>query len=87
MLETPNFCRALGQIVREHREKRNWTRKYLAGETGVSASHIRVIETRLGNPSVMVFDSIARAFGIGADKLMLEVKQRQAYLTDKDQPA
>lgn len=34
----------------------------------------------------MVFVSIAAAFGIDADKLLLEVIQRQAYLNDKNQP-
>lgn len=83
MREGPNFCRALGQIVREHREKRHWTREQLAADTGISVAHIRVIEVREGNPSVMVFVSIAAAFGIDADKLLLEVIQRQAYLNDK----
>lgn len=86
MREGPNFCRALGQVVREHREKRHWTREQLAADTGISVAHIRVIEVREGNPSVMVFVSIAAAFGIDADKLLLEVIQRQAYLNDKNQP-
>ena len=74
----------LGQIIREHREKRNWTRKILAAKTGISISHVRVIEMRQGNPSVMVFVAIAVAFGIDADKLLLEAMQRQAYLNDKN---
>ena len=74
MKDSSNFCLALGQIIREHREKRNWTRKILAAKTGISISHVRVIEMRQGNPSV----------GIDADKLLLEAMQRQAYLNDKN---
>lgn len=84
MKDSSNLCLALGQIIREHREKRNWTRKILAAKTGISISHVRVIEMRQGNPSVMVFVAIAVAFGIDADKLLLEAMQRQAYLNDKN---
>lgn len=84
MNDTPNFCRALGKVVREHREKRKWPRKRLAEAVGVSVSHIRVIETRLGNPSISIFVLIAEAFGLEPDILMHEVRQRQAFLNHKD---
>lgn len=66
----------------EHREKRQWTRQRLAVESRVSVSHIRVIEVRRGNPSVLVFVSIALALGVDADKLLREAMQRKAYLDD-----
>ena len=78
-----DFGKALGQVIRGHREKRSWTRKRLAFETGVSVSHIRVIEVRQGNPSISVFILIAEAFGIEPETLLYEVRQRQAYLNDK----
>lgn len=70
--------------MREHREKRQWTRAQLAAKSNVSASHLRVIETRQGNPSLVVFVAIARALGVDADKLLVEVLQREAYLKHRN---
>ena len=84
MKDTPNFRLALGQVIREHREKRNLTRKQLAAETGISDSHIRVIEMRNRNPTVTVFVLIAEAYEIAPEELLREIRQRQAYLNDKD---
>lgn len=75
-----NFCLALGQVVREHREKRRWMRQRLSAESGVSVPHIRVIEARRGNPSLMVFIALATALGMEADKLLREAMFRKAYL-------
>ena len=83
MKDTPNFGLALGQVMREHREKRTMTRKQLAAEIGGSVSHIKAIEVRNRNPTITVFTLIAEAFGIEPEALLYEVRQRQAYLNDK----
>lgn len=84
MKYTPNFDLALGQILREHRERLGLTRKELAARLGGSESHIKAIETRKRKPTLPVFVLIARALGVDADKLLLEVLQREAYLNDRN---
>lgn len=84
MNDTPNFYLALGQLIREHREKRNLTRKQLAVAVNGSESHIKAIETMNRKPTLYVFVLIAEAFGLDPEKLLREVRQRQAYLNDKD---
>lgn len=85
MKDSPNFDLALGQILRENRERLGLTRKKLAAMIGGSESHIKAIETRKRKPTLPVFVLIAEALGIDADKLLLEVLQRQAYLKDRNQ--
>lgn len=84
MKDLPNFAVALGLVLREHREKRNMTRKQLAAEFCGSISHIKAIEVGNRNPTITTFVLIAEAFDIEADVLLREVRQRQAYLNDKD---
>ena len=84
MNDTPNFDLALGQIIREYRERLGLSRKQLAAMIGGSESHIKAIESRVRNPTITVFTLIAAALGIDADKLLLEAMQRQAYLNDKN---
>lgn len=84
MKETPNFAPALGQVLREHREKSGLTRKRLAAAIGGSESHIKAIEVGNRNPTVTVFVLIADSLEIEAAALLREVRQRQAYLNDRD---
>ena len=83
MKETPNFGMALGQVIREHREKRNLARSNLAEKIGGSISHIKAIEVGNRNPTITTFVLIAEAFDLEPDVLLREVRQKQAFLNQK----
>lgn len=68
--------RALGQAIRELREKRRLTQEAVAHEAGVTASTYGLIERGQSNPTWATVDDIASALGVsivelakGADKL------------------
>jgi len=52
---------ALGQRVRETRERRGMTRKLVARDSGVSERHLAHLEAGEGNVSIVLLDQIARA--------------------------
>lgn len=71
--------RALGERIRELREKRGLTRETLAGKTGVSAVYIKKLEAgERTSPSLPALASIARALGA-----MLEIKLVEHATTRK----
>ena len=71
MNDTPNFDLALGQIIREYRERLGLSRKQLAAIIGGSESHIKAIESRTRNPTIMVFVLLPAALGIDAHAFFL----------------
>ena len=80
----------IGRLVRNERAKRGMTRKALAAQSGTSERYLAQIETGEGNPTVLVLDAIARAFGLspldllpvhGTDEVRLRVMDRLRRLT------
>ncbi len=65
-----NASRALGRRVRLLRAKRAWSQRETAARIGVGVAHVRRIEAGLGNPSLALLLSIARAFGISIVALL-----------------
>lgn len=67
----------VGARVRTERLKRGMTRKMLAQQCQTSERYLAQIESGAGNPSVLVLDSIARAFDLDPVDLM-PVRRRAA---------
>ena len=68
MNDTPNFDLALGQIIREYRERLGLSRKQLAAIIGGSESHIKAIESRTRNPTITVFVLLAGCSQVNVKK-------------------
>jgi XRE family aerobic/anaerobic benzoate catabolism transcriptional regulator len=64
------LLRDIGARVRTERLKRGMTRKMLAAQCRTSERYLAQIETGTGNPSVLVLDSIGRAFDLDPVDLM-----------------
>ena len=64
--------RALGQAIREIREKRGLTQEVVAHEAGVTASTYGLIERGQSNPTWATVDDIASALGVS----MVELAKR-----------
>ena len=67
----PNYI-AIGEKVRESREKLKWTQETLAEKTGLSAVHISNIETAHTKVSLPALIIIANALGTSLDLLACE---------------
>lgn len=61
--------RALGQAIREIREKRGLTQEVVAHEAGVTASTYGLIERGQSNPTWATVDDIALALGVSIGEL------------------
>lgn len=57
-------CKAIGQKIRDHREKRGWTQEYLAEKADIHVSYIGQIERGLRYPSLKVLFKIANALEV-----------------------
>jgi XRE family aerobic/anaerobic benzoate catabolism transcriptional regulator len=62
--ENATLLHDIGARVRTERAKRGMTRKMLAAQCQTSERYLAQIESGAGNPSVLVLDSIARAFDL-----------------------
>jgi XRE family aerobic/anaerobic benzoate catabolism transcriptional regulator len=60
----------LGQAVRDHRKARRWTRRELAGQSGVSERFLAEIETGRGNPSLLRVMDLANSLGTTPAELL-----------------
>ena len=65
-----NASRSLGRRLRSLRAKRAWSQRETATRIGVGVAHVRRIEAGLGNPSLALLVSIARAFGLTITELL-----------------
>jgi len=67
------YLLALGERVRRLRARRGMTRKELARAAAVSERHLANLERGMGNVSVLVLQSIARAFNCAMAELVGDV--------------
>ena len=74
------LLREIGALIRNERAKRGMTRRALAEQCQTSERYLAQIETGAGNPSVLVLDAVARAFGVEPVDLM-PVRKREAHGT------
>ncbi|MBV2263152.1 MAG: helix-turn-helix transcriptional regulator [Thauera sp.] len=64
------FLLALGQRVRETRDRRGLTRKQLARDAGVSERHLAHLEAGEGNVSIVLLRHIGSALGLSLPELL-----------------
>ncbi len=75
----------IGVAVKRLRERRGWTQRDLAAESGLSQSYIAKLEppsrpgelksSRETNPSLAVLGQLAEAFGITIEQLLRESRR------------
>jgi len=58
-----SFLESVGATVRSHRERRGWSRRELAGASGVSERFLAQLEAGEGNISLRRFADVAHALG------------------------
>lgn len=68
--------RALGQAVRERREKTGLSQRQFATENGVHFTYLSNVEGGQRNPSLEVIETLAKAFGISPSTLLREAEKR-----------
>jgi XRE family aerobic/anaerobic benzoate catabolism transcriptional regulator len=74
------FIAAIGHLVRLSRAKRGMTRRQLAHASGASERYLAQIEGGLGNPSVIILASIARALDVPVIELIPRSNGRTAAM-------
>ena len=63
---------SLGEMVKDRRLSKGWSKRALAEKAGISHSEVHRIETgERTNPSVPVLNALAEALGIPKDDLLL----------------
>ena len=62
----------LGERVRAWRGEQGMTRKQLAAASGVSERYLAQLEAGQGNMSVLLLRKVARAMGVGVERLVRE---------------
>ena len=67
--QTPQPQPALGQAIRELRQKRGGTLETVAGEAGITLNMLSMIERGEGNPTWATIKGIASALGVSASTL------------------
>jgi transcriptional regulator with XRE-family HTH domain len=67
--QNPDAQRALGQAIRELRNKQGDSLEALAGEAGITKNMLSLIERGEGNPSWATVRGIARALGASIGEL------------------
>ena len=73
MTERDAYLVALGERVRKLRARRGMTRKELARVASVSERHLANLERGVGNVSILVLQSIARAFNCAVAELVGDI--------------
>ena len=53
-----------GARIRELRQQRRFSQEHLAFESGISITHLRLIETGKKNPTIKVIEKITHALGV-----------------------
>ena len=74
--ENSALLRTIGTLIRNERAKRGMTRRALAEQCQTSERYLAQIESGIGNPSVLVLDSIARALDVDPVDLMPAPRRR-----------
>jgi XRE family aerobic/anaerobic benzoate catabolism transcriptional regulator len=71
------FLARLGERVRTWRTERSMTRKQLSVASGVSERYLAQLEAGQGNMSVLLLRKVARAMGVGVERLVREDETQQ----------
>ena len=66
------YLARLGERVRAWRGEQGMTRKQLAAASGVSERYLAQLEAGQGNMSVLLLRKVARAMGVGVERLVRE---------------
>ena len=66
----PSYLETVGQAVRSHRERRGWSRRELAAQSGVSERFLAQLEAGLGNISLRRFGDVAHSLGTTPSALL-----------------
>ncbi len=67
---TSGYLETVGQAVRSHRERRGWSRRELAAQSGVSERFLAQLEAGLGNISLRRFADVAHSLGTTPSALL-----------------
>lgn len=62
-------CKAIGQKIKEQREKKGWTQEQLSEKADIHVSYVGQIERGLRHPSLKVLFKIADALSIKVEEL------------------
>ena len=71
------YLSRLGERVRAWRGEQRMTRKQLAAASGVSERYLAQLEAGQGNMSVLLLRKVARAMGVGVERLVREDETQQ----------
>jgi XRE family aerobic/anaerobic benzoate catabolism transcriptional regulator len=71
------FLARLGERVRTWRTEHGMTRKQLSVASGVSERYLAQLEAGQGNMSVLLLRKVARAMGVGVERLVREDEAQQ----------
>jgi XRE family aerobic/anaerobic benzoate catabolism transcriptional regulator len=66
----PSYLATIGQAVRSHRERRGWSRRELAAQSGVSERFLAQLEVGEGNISLRRFAEVAHSLGTTPSALL-----------------
>jgi XRE family aerobic/anaerobic benzoate catabolism transcriptional regulator len=70
MAGASTYLETVGQTVRSHRERRGWSRRELAAQSGVSERFLAQLEAGLGNISLRRFAEVAHSLGTTPSSLL-----------------
>src|SRR5262245_34918307 len=74
-----SYLESVGAAVRSHRERRGWSRRELAGASGVSERFLAQLETGDGNISLRRFAEVAHALGTTPAALLAPAEAPAAH--------
>lgn len=74
------LAQGLALAVRHYRELRGWRQVDLKEQAGVARDTISDIESGAGNPTLLVLERLAAAFGITASELLRAAERDQAQV-------
>ncbi len=68
--------KVFGLVVRELRQRLNWSQEILAEETGLDRTFISQLETGRKQPSLLTIFRLARSFQVESSDLLRQVEDR-----------
>lgn len=72
-------CKLFGQMVKNARIKKGWTREVLAEKVNLVPRYIMAIENQGQTPSLQVFYALVNIFNISVDRLFFDSKTHHHY--------
>jgi transcriptional regulator with XRE-family HTH domain len=70
------FLKAIGVLVRQARDRHEWSQETLTAEAGLDRSYMSGVERGVRNLSVLKLQAIARALRVAARDLLLSDRTR-----------